>query len=198
VAWTRYRIQPGDALLSIARRHQTTVDVLRSVNQLNGNLIRAGDYLLIPTARASTDTYALSPDNRLAYIQNQAPSANLEPLNHTVQSGESFWLIARRYGVEVQELARWNRRGVNEPIRVGERLVVWQNSSTPSTPTQLASRTEVRPVGYTVRSGDSLALIASQFNVSVNDIRQWNASLNGDLIFPGQRLRVYVNVTQAP
>ena len=198
VGWTRYRIQPGDALLSIARRHQTTVDVLRSVNQLNGNLIRAGDYLLIPTARASADTYALSADNRLAYTQNQAPSTNRQQVNHRVQSGESFWLIAQRYGVEIQELARWNGRGVNDPIRAGETLVVWQTQAAESSPIQLASRTELRPIGYTVRSGDSLALIASRFNVGVSDIREWNTALNGDLIFPGQRLRLYVDVTQAP
>lgn len=198
VGWTRYRIQPGDALLTIARRHQTTVDVLRSVNQINGNLIRAGDYLLIPTARASADTYALSADNRLAYSQNQAPAANRQQISHTVRAGESFWIIARRYGVDINQLARWNGRGVNETIRVGETLVVWQEAAPDQTPLQVASRSEVRPVGYTVRNGDSLALIAARHNVAVNDIRQWNDGLNGDIIHPGQRLRIYVDVTQSP
>ena len=198
VGWTRYRIQPGDALLTIARRHQTTVDVLRSVNNINGHFIRAGDYLLIPTARASADTYVLNANNRLTQTQNQAPSSNRQQITHTVRQGESFWVIARRYGVGIQELARWNGRGVQEPIRVGEQLVVWQTTSTQAQPVQLATRTEVRPIGYTVRSGDSLARIASRFNVTIPNIREWNDALNGDIIFPGQRLRLYVDVTQSP
>ena len=198
VGWTRYRIQPGDALLTIARSHQTTVDVLRSVNRLNGNLIRAGDYLLIPTARSSASTYALSASNRLAYTQNQAPAANRQQISHTVRSGESFWILARRYGVSMNDLARWNARGVNEPIRVGETLVIWQEGAAVEAPLQIASRSEIRPVGYTVRNGDSLALIAARHNVAVRDIREWNEQLNGDIIHPGQRLRIYVDVTQSP
>lgn len=198
VAWSRYRIQPGDALLTIARRHQTTVDVLRSVNNITGNLIRAGDYLLIPTARAEASTYAFSAQNRLTQAQNQASGSNRQKITHTVRQGESFWVIARRYGVAINDMARWNSRGINEPIRIGEQLVVWQPTSAPTQPAQMASRAEVRAISYTVRSGDSLALIANRFKVTVPAIRQWNETLNGDLIFPGQRLRLQVNVTQSP
>ena len=43
-----YRVQRGDNLWRIARRHGTTVQRIREANDLRGNLIRAGQVLAIP------------------------------------------------------------------------------------------------------------------------------------------------------
>ena len=45
---TRYQVQQGDTLFSIARRHGISVDALRAVNGLTGNEIAIGQELLIP------------------------------------------------------------------------------------------------------------------------------------------------------
>ena len=46
---TTYRVRNGDSLWEIARRHDTTVDRLRSANDMRGNRIVAGQVLIIPT-----------------------------------------------------------------------------------------------------------------------------------------------------
>jgi nucleoid-associated protein YgaU len=43
-----YRVQQGDSLWDIARRHNTTVDRLRTVNDMRTNRIVAGQVLIIP------------------------------------------------------------------------------------------------------------------------------------------------------
>ena len=43
---------------------------------------------------------------------------------------------------------------------------------------------------YTVRQGDSLYAIALRYDLSPDDLARWNDLGNGDLIFPGQRLRL--------
>ncbi|GIT23281.1 MAG: hypothetical protein CM1200mP40_29630 [Gammaproteobacteria bacterium] len=48
VTWDRYEILPGDTLGGIARKLGTRVDVLQTVNQLQGSRIIAGDSLLVP------------------------------------------------------------------------------------------------------------------------------------------------------
>ena len=52
-------------------------------------------------------------------------------------------------------------------------------------------------VGYQVRRGDSLARIAQKFNVSVQQLLQWNKKVSKNkYLQPGQRLTVYVDVTR--
>ncbi len=202
MAWQRYQIESGDSLLSISRQFQTTVDVLRDVNDIAGNTIRAGEHLLIPTASARDSAYSLSAGNRLDRQQSRQPGEGLQRTRYTVQPGDSFWEIARRHDVNVRALARWNGKAPTDPIMIGEELVIWlepgqqmanQSSGAP------ASRSVVRRVGYTVRNGDSLHRIADRFNVSVNDIQRWNSSrLGGDYIHPGLYLELFVDVTNGP
>jgi peptidoglycan lytic transglycosylase D len=52
-----------------------------------------------------------------------------------------------------------------------------------------------RKLRYTVRSGDSLYLIASRFRISVNDLVRWNGIDRNKILRPGQKLTMYVDVT---
>ena len=52
-----------------------------------------------------------------------------------------------------------------------------------------------RKLNYTVRSGDSLYLIASRFRITVNDLVRWNNIDKNKILRPGQRLTMYVDVT---
>jgi Tfp pilus assembly protein FimV len=45
-----YRVRAGDSLWTIARRHRTTVDQLRALNELEGSRIYAGQVLDVPSA----------------------------------------------------------------------------------------------------------------------------------------------------
>ena len=50
--------------------------------------------------------------------------------------------------------------------------------------------TQTKPKMYTVRSGDSLSLLAQRFGTSVSQLQNWNGITNPDLIRIGQVLRV--------
>ncbi len=52
-----------------------------------------------------------------------------------------------------------------------------------------AKKTKPQPVTYTVRSGDMLGRIASRFNVTIRQLKNWN-NLRSDVIRPGQVLIV--------
>ncbi len=53
-----------------------------------------------------------------------------------------------------------------------------------------------RKIEYTVRSGDSLWLIAKRFNVSVARLRQWNALPRRALLQPGQKLEIFIAINE--
>lgn len=49
-ALSRYRVRSGDTLWDIARRNDTTVKRLRSINGLHSSTLRPGQVLLVPTS----------------------------------------------------------------------------------------------------------------------------------------------------
>jgi membrane-bound lytic murein transglycosylase D len=55
---------------------------------------------------------------------------------------------------------------------------------------------QVRQVTYVVRPGDSLYSIARRFRVTVPDLREWNGVAAEKIIKPGQRLKMFVDVTE--
>jgi membrane-bound lytic murein transglycosylase D len=194
--WKRHRIARGETLGEIADRYHVTVDTLKTSNDIDGHIIRAGGHLLVPVASRPSGQYRLSADARRRATRSTGPE-NRQRRRYTVQAGDSFWAIARRHGVGVRELAGWNGMAPGDTLSIGEQLVIWTNG--PARPT--ASDTAPGPadrlqsVTYTVRSGDSLYVIAQRFNVAVADLRRWNNIAEGSYLQPGQRLRVRVDVT---
>ena len=198
VAWKRHRIRSGESLSTIAARYGLDVATLQSANRLRSTRIRAGDALLIPVAGAPEEQYSGSVAQRAAARQSrvEAHSPDLEKQSHVVRSGESFWTIARRYGVDMRTLARWNGMGLRDPLKIGQTLVVYRaplKAAAVSAPP--GDRSIVRELVYSVRRGDSLWEIAERFGLRVADILSWN-DLDADRVLqPGQRLKLVVNIT---
>jgi membrane-bound lytic murein transglycosylase D len=193
INWVRHRIKNGETLSHISRKYRSTVALIREVNSIRGNQIRAGKYLMVPTATKSLNTYTLSKNSRITSIQNTNRTGNKRI--HIVRSGQSLWSISRNYGVTTQALAKWNGIAPIDTLSVGQKLVVWTRKGA----SQTVSVNQTRPsnalhaLRYTVRKGDSLYLIANRFNIRVADIKRWNRV--GKYLQPGQKLKLYVDIT---
>ncbi len=197
VRWKRHKVKNGEAISVIANNYNTTVPAIRSANNLRGNTIRAGHYLMIPVATKPLSAYSKSADARLAKTQNRKRAAN--KIEHVVRSGESFWTISRKYGVTTRQLSAWNGMAPRDPLPIGRKLVVWTNQSVVDTPRMsptAALGNTTRKVRYTVKSGDSLYWIARKFRVGIDQIARWNNIDKNKILRPGQRLTMYVDVTR--
>ena len=195
VRWKRHKVKNGEAISQIAEKYNTTVSTIRTANNLRGNTIRAGHYLMIPVATKPLSAYSKSADARLARTQNKQRAGN--KLEHVVKSGESFWTISRRYKVTHRQLAAWNGMAPGDTLSVGRKLVVWTNAEIDEprmSPTAALGNT-TRKLRYTVRNGDSLYLIASRFRVSIAQLARWNKIDTNKILRPGQKLTMYVDVT---
>lgn len=189
VRWERHEVQSGESLLVIAKQYQTTPDVIQDVNNINGSIIRAGDHLLIPVATRDLEAYSLSAESRLA--ATQARPAGKHRLNYTVASGDTLWDISREYKVNLRSLAQWNGMAPTDMLRPGQNLVIWLERINDSN-----RQGVIRSLSYQVRNGDSLARIANRFKVTIAQIEQWNQINRRNYLQPGQRLRLFVDVTK--
>jgi membrane-bound lytic murein transglycosylase D len=124
VNWHRYTVRPGDTLSTIAQRFSSSVSVIRQGNKLNSHLIRAGQALLVPKPSASSESYSLSLEQRIQAERQQLEQRAKRKHYHRVDSGESFWSIARRYGVGVRDLARWNQMAPSDTLKIGQTLLL--------------------------------------------------------------------------
>ena len=187
--WVRYTVKSGDSLSEIASKYHTTVNVVKQVNELKSSTIRVGQAIMVPVALKALDAYSLSQGERLAATQNTKRSAH--KITHTVKSGDTLWDIARKYKVSTKKLASWNGMAPNDMLKLGKTLVVWQD-----TPVNKNSDAIIKQLTYTVRNGDSLSRIASKFNVRINDISKWNNINSKRYLQPGQKLKLFVDVTR--
>ncbi|MRI34172.1 lytic transglycosylase [Endozoicomonas sp. OPT23] len=186
--WRRYSVESGDSLLRIANNFRTQVKLIKEVNKLDSNIIRIGQNLLIPVPARNREEYSLTSNQRRITRQSRKVSGR-HRMKYQVQSGDSFWTIARKYNTGVNELARWNNLSPRDMLKIGQKLVVW-------TKTAATKDSVVRKVRYKVREGDSLARIADKFNVNVGQLKVWN-SFDSKYIHPGQMITLFVDVTRS-
>ncbi|MCD6092228.1 MAG: LysM peptidoglycan-binding domain-containing protein [Bacteroidales bacterium] len=106
---------------------------------------------------------------------------------HIVRSGENLGLIAQKYRTSVSRLKGWNGLR-NSRIYPGQKLIVYNPRNASRTSTFVKKNTSSSTY-HQVRSGENLGLIAKKHGISISQIRAWN-NINGNLIQPGQRLRV--------
>jgi membrane-bound lytic murein transglycosylase D len=194
VRWTRHQISRGESLSEIAEDYETTPSVLREINGLSGNIIRAGDHLMIPHASASAGRYSLSLDARTSRQQDRERDGNR--IDYEVRPGDSLWSIAQRYGVGTDELASWNAMAPRDTLSVGRRLVIWSDEPLQAAMASIEGPSAIRQVNYVVRRGDSLAAIASRFRVTVGSLLDWNGLSADRYLQPGQSLVLFVDVAE--
>lgn len=94
-----YVVKPGDSLWLIANRYHTTVDAIKALNNLTSDVIYVGQVLKIPT-QTSTPTFS-----------------------YTVRSGDTLWLLARRFGTTVDEIKALNNL-TSDVLNVGQVLQI--------------------------------------------------------------------------
>ncbi len=190
--WVRHKIRAGETLSEIALQYHSSVRHIKQVNQLATDRIRVGKHLLVPVASRNQADYVLSAPQR-QYSLTSKPRRGARRLGYTVKKGDSFWLIARRFGVDMHKLARWNGMAIKDPLKPGKNLTIWQKKG--GTPRRHKADRRIQSISYTVKSGDSLSRIAERYQVSVKDINRWN-TIRGKYIQPGQKLKLYIDVTE--
>lgn len=113
-----YIVQSGETLLGIANRNGVAVSALRTANNITGDLIRVGDELVIPDCDAAPVTPTPGP------TETPVP-AGFE--SYTVQSGDTLFNIAQRYGTTVQAIVDANQLSNPNALNIGDVLLIPQD-----------------------------------------------------------------------
>ncbi len=191
IKWKRHKIKEGQTLSHIADRYGVSVGSLKRINNLRSHTIRAGKHLVIPVSSRKLSDYNLTAYQRKKTLQNIRRKGH--KITHIVRPGDTFWDLSRTYKVNSRSIARWNGMAIKDPLRSGQKLVIWTKAPN----SRIASRgaNTIQHISYRVRNGESLYLIAQKFNVSISDLKRWN-SFSSKYLQPGQKIKLYVDVTR--
>jgi len=196
--WKHHKVRSGETLGHIADKYRISLSLLKDSNKLRRNIIRIGQNLIIPVASKSARTYRLSEAQRKKKILN-APKSGRHKIIHTVRSGDNLWDLSRKYKVNVRALAKWNAMAPRDILQRGQKLIVWSKTATNIQTSSVAvprNKAIMQRINYVVRRGDSLARIASRFRVRVADLLRWNTIKKNKYLQPGQRIKLFVDVTR--
>ncbi|MFF2752480.1 LysM peptidoglycan-binding domain-containing protein [Psychrobacillus sp. NPDC058041] len=169
-----YTVKSGDSLDKIGRAYNISYKTIMSTNKLTSTLIFPGQQLIIGENQTSPTS---SPSSTTTYI---------------VKSGDSLSKIGSQYGVSSKTLMEWNNLS-STLIHIGQKLIV-KGSTTSTTNSTSNSTVSSNTSTYTVKSGDSLSKIGSQYGVSSKTLMEWN-NLSSTLIHIGQKLVVKGSTT---
>lgn len=99
-------------------------------------------------------------------------------VEHTVSSEETLYGLARKYGVTVEEIRKLNPQ-VGTMIQVGEVLVIPVKEQ----------KTSEEGIVHVVESSETLYAIAQKYNVSIEQLKEWN-HLEDHIVKVGQTLLI--------
>lgn len=136
-----YIVKKGDSLYSISKKFNTTVDNLKSINNLTTDSLAIGQIIKLP-GTSSNNTPSVSENT------------------YTVKSGDTLYSIARKYNVSVDSLKEINNLSSNT-LGVGKVLKIPNNLSSPTNVTYTVKKGDslysiAREFGTTVSALTSL------------------------------------------
>lgn len=171
-----YDVIAGDTLASIAAAHGVSPDMLRVVNNLPGDEVGPGETLRIPQPHRALAVNESSYEPRILALNSGATRAAVRKTSYVVRSGDTLSGIARKQGVGLRDLARWNSIPISKPLRVGQKLVVQRKGAAPVAAVASNKRSDGdgKRVTHKVKPGETLSGLARKFKVSVHDIARWN------------------------
>ncbi len=159
----KYIVKKGDSLYSIAKRYDTTVNDLVSLNNLKSTNLSINQELLIPEK----------------YSEVTLPNYK----NYQVKKGDTLYGIAKANNVNIDTLIKDNNLS-NTNLSIGQNLKIRVEVVE-----ECFGSDDTSEIIYTVKKGDSLYSIARSYNKTVNEIKSKN-NLTSNLLSIGQKLKL--------
>jgi LysM repeat protein len=156
---------------------------------------------LNPATIPATPMVAFTPGSALRASPTRPGTAAAESLKpvppvavtpaktYTVVKGDSLWTVAKKNGITVSELTKANNFGPNTPLKLGQKLIISGRAPTAGAAGGTAAADAGATTTYTVKAGDTLAVIARRHGTTSAALKSLNGLKSGT-VHAGQVLKL--------
>lgn len=178
----KHTVVEGESFYSIAKKYKVTESDIYKLNpKAKGTLLQLKTVLLIPNKN-----YKAENKKKKNTTKNDQPSQI-----HLVESGESLYKIAKKYGISLEKIKELNPNIKPEAIQIGDKIIVKvaeieveiANEESPIVVIQTDSKNsanqeecedELGNKIHTVQKGETLFKIAKKYKIKLSDLKELN------------------------
>lgn len=178
----KHTVVEGESFYSIAKKYKVTESDIYKLNpKAKGTLLQLKTVLLIPNKN-----YKAENKKKKNTPKNDQPSQI-----HLVESGESLYKIAKKYGISLEKIKELNPNIKPESIQIGDKIIVKAseieveiaNEESQIVVIQTDSKNSANPeecedeLGnkiHTVQKGETLFKIAKKYKIKLSDLKELN------------------------
>lgn len=214
-----YKVRKGETLATIARKYDCTTAEIKKWNKLKKSSVYKGQPLKLyvqtkqpsvkakaPKANPETIETALANDSLSAekqLVKTEIPKVETveKARYHTIKTGETLPVIAKKYGISANNLMVWNNLK-SQKLIAGKKLQVNNPVKNMAESDLIASAKKPEPKSKTdkpivdsdldchiVEKGEYVGKIATKYGITVDELVTWNNLKNNSLQI-GQKLWV--------
>lgn len=177
-----YEVREGDMVSSIAEKFGTDVQTLRTMNLLATDNLQVGQMLRVPNIPGVTTPEGL-------------PTPTPEPFHYIVQERDTLLSIADNFNISPDTIVDTNLLPDPNNLTVGQILLIpgpqeqsADGTGADTTTAEGGASSQARayaPGTHTIRAGESLSVIAQQYEISLADLIAANGITQPDLVSSG-------------
>ncbi|RAR72864.1 LysM peptidoglycan-binding domain-containing protein [Flavobacterium aciduliphilum] len=201
-----YKVSKGDNLGAIASKYGVTVADIKKWNKLQNDNLGLGDNLkIIKNEKVVTlvkkELKVTNNDKNEALTTIENKNSKSDKLKKTeyqdtidtenyyvVAKGDNLFSIAKKNNVSVENIKEWNNL-IDTNVKVGTQLIISSQPLTESKNQDTKELVESKNIEHIVEKGEFLGTIARKYNVSIDNLLEWNA-LSDTAIKVGTKLIV--------
>lgn len=165
----KHTVSEGESIYTIAKKYNVTEKEIFDLNPKAKGILALKTVLTIPKS---------------AKKKVEPPKKVLKGNTYTVQNGESFYTISRKFNVGYETLTELNTDIKPENLQIGETILLPKGvkviKETKSKEVAKVTKLSVSNQKHSVSSGESFYTIAKKYDVSIEELRKANPQIQND------------------
>ena len=143
---------------------------------------------LEPAPEAEPVPEVTAPESKTQEEENPAEPTSARR-THVVARGDNMSNIAKKYGVDLDDLLRWNKLTRRSTLSIGDELVIEGGTESPAPASPEAPSAPEERI-HTVARGENPSIIADKYGVDLDALLEWNQLTRRSTLNIGDKLAI--------
>lgn len=161
---TKHKVVSGDSFYSIAKKYGVTENDIYELNpKVKGKTLQLNAILIIPSNKVAKSSKKSTQDF------------------HIVTANESFYSIAKKYDISMEDLKKYNPSISPNKLQVGTKLALQNNKADKDKNkknTESVVLSSSNDIIHKVKKGETISHITEKYDVSFKELKKMNTGLD--------------------